>query len=230
MLGLFWWLKSLGQKTLVNPATAIPIGSQFGNVPVKKLPLAESQYIKVEFPKKYIFLHHTAGGSVASAVGHWASKPDRIATPYVIERDGGIYETFDPKFWAYSLGVPGYSSLEKNTIAIEIVSFGNLTKNAKGEYVAWTGRIIPAEEVVAVDFRGYKYYHKYTDAQIGALKLLIPYLMKTFNIQFQTIRKDFWLYRLPSTLTPGIWSHSTVRTDKVDIFPQKELVEIIYNL
>jgi N-acetyl-anhydromuramyl-L-alanine amidase AmpD len=205
----------------------------------RKIPLATNQYYQGVFPKKYIFLHHTAGGSAAGAIAGWAADPLHIATPYIIERTGDIYEVYDPKYWAYSLGVKGNTAIEKAAIPIEIVSYGNLTvatadnpakKVRKGDFVSYTGRPISPAEVVQLNFRGFKYYQKYTDAQIRALSELLPYLMDRFKIAPQTDLNGFWEYRSPATLTPGIWSHTTVRKDKVDIFPQKELIDLVYGL
>lgn len=196
---------------------------------IKKLPLAANQYYQGVYPKKYIVLHHTGGGSAASSVAHWAANPEHIATPYLIDRDGTIYECFDAKYWAYSLGVKGLTSLEKATIAIEICSYGNLTlKN--GKYIAWTGREIEPSKVVKMNFRGFDYYEGYTPEQIASLKVLLPYLLDRFKIPLQADRKNFWEYKNPATLPPGIYSHTTVRKDKVDIFPQPGLVELVKGL
>lgn len=195
----------------------------------KKIPLKADQYYQGVYPKKYIILHHTAGSTAASAIAHWATTPDHIATPYVIDRDGTIYEVFDPKFWAYHLGVKGNSSIEKASIGIEIVAWGQLTLK-EGKYYTYTKKALPDSEVVAVEFRGHKYYQRYTPEQIAALKVLLPYLLDRFKIVPQTARKDFWEYSDPSKLPPGIWSHTTVRKDKVDVFPQPEIVELVYGL
>jgi len=220
-----WWQNLLGKvgSEAIKESEAI-------KPEVKTIPLAENQYYKKALPKKHIFLHHTAGGSAASSIAHWAANPEHIATPYVIDRDGTIYECFDPQYWAYSLGVKGNSTIERETIAIEICSYGQLIPNTKGDFVAYTGKIIPKEKVVAVDWRGYKYWEAYTPEQIEALSKLLPYLIKKFNIPLQPNRERFWEYHVPAMLPPGIWSHTTVRKDKFDIFPQKELVELIKSL
>lgn len=193
---------------------------------IKKVPLHPNQYYQAIHPKKYIFLHHTAGGTAAGAMSSWAADPAHIATPYVIDRDGTIYETFDPKFWAYHLGVKGNPALDKASIGIEIVSWGQLTLKG-GKYYNYLNREVPASEAIPLDFRGFKYYHRYTAEQIAAIKTLLPYLLDRFKIAPQTSRESFWEYRSPATLPSGIWSHTTVRKDKVDIFPQKEIVELV---
>lgn len=197
----------------------------------KKIPLASNQYYQGVHNKKYIFLHHTAGGSAASSIAHWASNPAHIATPYVIDRDGTIYECYDPKYWAYHLGVKGNSSIEKSSIGIEICSYGALTEK-NGKWVAYTGREIKNEKSVKLDkiFRGFQVWESYTPEQIAALKVLLPYLVDKFKITLQADKTNFWEYKNPATLPSGIYSHTTVRKDKIDIFPQKELVDLVYGL
>lgn len=192
---------------------------------IKTIPLPANQYYQGVYTKKHIMLHHTAGGSAASSIAHWASNPEHIATPYVIDRDGTIYECFDPKFWSYHLGVKGNSAIEKASIGIEICCYGAL-KNG----LTYTGKLIPEDKRVAVHFRGEKSWEAYTPEQIESLAQLIPYLCEKFKITLQTDRKDFWEYRDPSKLPPGIWSHSTVRKDKIDIAPQPAIVEMVYGL
>jgi N-acetyl-anhydromuramyl-L-alanine amidase AmpD len=209
--------------------------------PVKKLPLKDNQYYQGVYTKKHIVLHHTAGGSAASSIAGWAATPEHIATPYVVDRNGDIFECFDPKYWAYSLGVKGQTSLEKATIAIEITSYGALTfaanddpnnKYKKGDLITYTKRVIPVDKAVKLDqpFRGYQYWEAYTPEQIGALTQLLPWLIDKFKITLQADRNNFWEYQNPATLPMGIYSHTTVRKDKIDIFPQKEIVDLVYSL
>lgn len=193
---------------------------------IKQIPLKENQYYPGVFTKRYIFLHHTAGGSAASSIAWWAATPDHIATPYIIDRDGTIYETYDPSMWAYHLGVKGNSDIERASVGIEIACYGALNK----DYLTYTGKKIEAAKAVPVDFRGQNLWEAYTPEQITALSQLLPYLIDKFKLKLQTDRKNFWDYKNPATLPPGIYSHSTVRKDKIDIFPQKELVELVYGL
>lgn len=198
---------------------------------IKKIPLKENQYIQDIHTKKHIILHHTAGGSAASSIAHWASNAERIATPYVIDRNGDIFECYDPKYWAYHLGVKGNSSIEKSSIGIEICSYGALTEK-NGKLLTYTGKEIPKEKSTKLDkaFRGFQIWESYTPQQIASLKVLLPYLVDKFKIKLQIDRKDFWEYKDPSILPSGIYSHTTVRKDKIDIFPQKELVDLVYNI
>lgn len=205
---------------------------------IKKLYLGNNQYYTNVYPKDTIWLHHTAGGDAKSAIAWWNQTPERVGTPYVIERDGTIYEAFDPKQWAYSLGIKGDDDYhEKHGIGIELVSYGFLIKEVDGFYAyplypnKSAKRKIADSEVVTLDkpFRGFQHYHKITDAQIKATIELIEYLVKTFGIKIQDDLTNFYEYN-PDVIknhSTGLWAHSTVRTDKFDVFPQPNYLKAL---
>lgn len=235
---------------------------------IKKIPLKADQYYPGVYTKKHIILHHTAGGSAASSIAGWAANPEHIATPYVVDRNGDIFECFDPKYWAYHLGA-SIKSLEQSSIGIEICCYGSLAVAKKdhvplpgklqkfkmGDLITYTGKPIePAKTVKLLPFKphinpfadknnttvydatnkGASYdattFEAYTPEQIAALKQLLPYLIDRFKITLQANRNNFWDYQNPATLPMGIYSHTTVRKDKIDIFPQKEIVDLVYSL
>jgi len=197
---------------------------------IKQFPLKADQYYSSAQKKTHVFLHHTAGGSAASSIAGWAADPKRIATAYIIDRDGAMYKCYPDEFWAYHLGVKGATWLEKASIGIEMSSYGQLTPNSAGDLLTYTKKVIPKEKAAKVGFRGFEYYEAYTPEQVASLGILVPYLVTKFKIPLQPDRKNFYEYQDPSKLPPGIWSHTTVRKDKVDIFPQKELVDLVYSL
>lgn len=202
-----------------------------------KTNLEESQYFKASQIKKYIFLHHTCGYTAQSSIDWWNSKPDRIATPYIIERDGTVYENFDPKYWSFALGVKGGTYVEKASIHIELVSLGPLRKENDRFWFEsiknYRKEVLP-EEVIELpeEWRGSKYYHRYTEEQLLSLFELIHELQRRFSIKIQPSVKGFWEYRKAAIndLHPGIWAHSTLREDKTDIYPDKALIDSMYLL
>lgn len=227
MLGKFWHIIA---KWAVDKLPEKPQSMAVPKPEVKYIPLDKGQYREEKTAKTHIILHHTAGGSAAGAIAGWNATPERVATAYLIEKDGTIYEVYNPEFWANHLGKGVPTSLEKASIGIEIVNYGQLTAKTNGDLLTYTGRKIAPEKAVKCDFRGFQYYEAYTPEQIAALSRLLPYLMDKFSIKPQADRKNFWEYRDPKTLPSGIWSHTTVRKDKVDIFPQKEIVDLVYGL
>jgi len=67
--------------------------------------LEKKDYIASETQKYLILLHHTVGGTAISTINYWKTEPDRIAIAYVIERNGEVFEVFDPKYRAFHLRV-----------------------------------------------------------------------------------------------------------------------------
>jgi hypothetical protein len=46
--------------------------------------------------KDLLVLHFTAEASAEGAFSSWVADTSRVATAYIVDRDGTIYETFDP--------------------------------------------------------------------------------------------------------------------------------------
>lgn len=201
-------------------------------------PLNGDQYYQTINTKNNIFLHHTAGSSAKDAIDWWNQTPDHVGTPFIIDRDGTIYQCFDEKKWAYSLGVQGATETEKHGIPIELVSYGFLFKEgddyfAYPNYPLHNGKIkVKTDDVFTFDqeFKGYKYWQKYTDKQVESVIALIRWLVQEYKIPIQDDLMGFYNYnvKVATQNIPGIWSHTTVRKDKWDIFPQPNLIDAIY--
>jgi hypothetical protein len=212
---------------------------------------ADAQFIKTETKKVQLYLHHTAGSPTGLGVAsYWASNGDRIATSYVItgnvkstakEKDGDIIECFDSKYWAYHLGLKQdlftankitYQSLDKISVGIEVCNWGQLTKQSDGTFKNYVGGVVPASEVteLATPFKGYKYFHSYTDKQIAALKELILFVCEKHGIS-KVYNED--IFRITTRALKGengIFTHNSVRTDKVDMYPHPKLIEMLKSL
>ena len=217
---------------------------------IKQIAFPESQYIKEIHPKKQIYLHHTAGNSsgVATFKG-WESNVDRVATCVCISGkpnpkqtfiDGEIAQGFDSKYWAYHLGLQTptfkkfnipYQSLDKISIGIEVCNFG-FVNYKDGKFLTYVDSVIPKEDVIELDepFRGHKFFHAYTDAQIESIKQLLILWNKTYNIPL-TYNEDIWDV-CPRALKgdAGVFTHNSVRFDKVDIVPQPKLIAMLKSL
>src|SRR3990167_6592477 len=107
----------------------------------RKSRLASTQFYTEAFPKKQIYIHHTVSGSFDSVFKWWTSQLERVATAYIIDKDGTIYEVFDPRYWAHHLGLHHKRNTELNqqSIGIELVSEGALTMN-EGKLFAFDGK------------------------------------------------------------------------------------------
>jgi hypothetical protein len=214
---------------------------------IKQIAFPASQYMQDVFPKKQIYLHHTAGNANAEQVFKgWAANTERIATCVSISGkgtatiDGQIVQGFSSKYWAYHLGlkqdiftkhkVP-YQSLDKISIGIEICCWGQLTLK-DGKFYNYVNREVPADQVCELEkpFKGYKYFHNYTDAQIESTKELLLLWKEKYGIPLE-YNEDIWDIT-PRALKgePGVYTHNSVRKDKVDIYPHPKLIEMLKSL
>jgi N-acetyl-anhydromuramyl-L-alanine amidase AmpD len=206
-----------------------------------KKPLTKGQYVTEVVPKTSIFLHHTSGSSAQGAWAWWNQTPARVGTAYIIDRDGSIWECFEPKYFASHLGLRGPNRIEKTSIGIELVSVGGLYKGPDGKANMFyplhpktlSGKVIPPNEIFdAPGFhRSFDTFQKYTDAQVIALSQLIGYLKGMFTsieipAEFTAKSLEFDS-SVQAKAKGGIFSHTTVRADKSDIAPQPELIMAI---
>ena len=201
----------------------------------------ESQYYQSKYDKNQIFLHHTAGRRDGEQVFKgWASDPVRVATCVSISGDGTIVQGFSSRYWAYHLGLKNkhfqplgldYKDLNKTSIGVEICAAGSL-KIKDGKYVTWYGAVIPKEDVVIFDepYNGSRFFEKYTDEQIRATEELLILWRDRYNIPL-TYNEDMWdVSKRALSGEPGVWSHTSVRSDKSDIIPQPEMVQMLKGL
>lgn len=218
--------------------------------------LENDEYFRDIVPKDTIYLHHTAGGGNAYFVTQsWENDKRRngeslqVATSFIIARksrsrnpkfnceEGEIFRAFPEKYWAHHLGLRHENNTELNSksIGIEICSYGGLELNSKGYYTTIYGNVIPEEEVYdhGTKWRGFRYWHKYSDEQIESTRKLLLALKEKFNLEFQYSFSKKWFEfnpKGPFNGKPGIWSHSSVRKDKFDCFPQPELLAMLNEL
>lgn len=192
------------------------------NIDSKTLELSRGQYIYENTPKSGIVLHHTVGGTAQSTVEFWKSTKDRIATAFIIERDGKIFQCFDPKFWAYHIGDGSNNADNKRMIGIELASEGALIEKTGQLYKfnARRGNEVRRDTVYdnVTTYRGYRYFDAYEKAQIDAVIFLVNTLCDRFKIPRQT-PKDLTNYLPTWKRFTGIVSHTHLRRDKSDVHP-----------
>ena len=194
--------------------------------------LEAKDYIESETPKDLIVLHHTVGGTALSTINYWKTDPQRIATSYVIERDEEIFEVFDPKYWAFHLGLKETGgAVDKRSIGIEIASEGGLIQRDGKLYCfdVVSERTLFTQEYYdhGMPWRGYRFFDAYSDVQIKAIIGLVNILCEQFKIPRRTPANHFDAddsYRQFA----GILGHHQLRPDKSDVhpgFPWQKLVE-----
>lgn len=223
-------------------------------VHIDKYYLSDDEYIKESYPKTSIFLHHTAGwGDPYQQVRIWEKdQRGKVGTQFLIggpnastgdkSYDGVIVQCFDDEYWAYHLGnVNKY--LHRHSIGIELCNFGWL-KEKNGKFYTWTNTEVREDQVIELSepFRGYRYYHKYSEAQIKSLKKLLEYLSNLHKIDIEEGLQE-WIFErgvyeafaYDSNLKwnggSGLYSHTNVNEkSKWDINPQPLIIEMIEGL
>lgn len=187
--------------------------------------LENKDYIMAETEKDLIVLHHTVGGSAISTINYWKTDPEqqRIATAYIIERNGEIFEVFNPKYWAYHLGLKGTNGVvDKRSIGIELASEGGLIQRDGKLYCFDTvsDRTLFTQEYYdhGMPWRGYRFFDAYSDVQISAVIKLINLLGEQFKIPKQAPANHFEPDDVYRQFT-GILGHHHLRPDKSDVHP-----------
>jgi len=194
------------------------------------LALPSTQYYPENVSKDLIVLHFTAGPSARSAVNAWRSTPEHVATAYVVDVDGSIYEVFPPTCWAYHLGVKGGTSHERRSIGIEIANIGPLQPSPEDPAVlnwwpnSWKRaycRLDESARYLKRDYRGKGYFAAFPDVQMDTVARLVHSLCERFGIPRQIPAAGVRLQYEPATFDAykGIATHGNFRSDKWDVGP-----------
>lgn len=226
------------------------------HIPFRTALLNAGQYFKQEFKKTQIYIHHTvSSASPKGDIAWWNQTKSKIATAFIIAGepatdkadfiDGEVFNVFASKYWAYHLGVKGsYNAghkLDKGSIGIELDTWGPV-EPYKGKFTPVAHRqargsknpYIMFDKTDVIEYpngwRGYRYFLKYTDAQIESLKYLLLYLTDIYNIPRDYVIGTCDLDEQALKEKPGIWSHTSVRKDKSDIHPQGDLLQMLMRL
>jgi len=197
----------------------------------RSLRLPASAYFPRQEQKSGIAIHHTVGGSARSTFDYWKGNVEQVGTAYIIDRDGTIYEIFEPAAWAWQFGLKWPSvdkiAFEKRFIGIEIASEGGLVESG-GQLYSF-GTVSPktlkarAEAFdCGKDYRGFRYFDKYEPAQITALGLLVNWLCDEFRVERQVPADPLEFRGEALKRFNGIIGHTMVRLDKTDPLPDPQ--------
>jgi N-acetyl-anhydromuramyl-L-alanine amidase AmpD len=200
----------------------------------------KEEYIAKPQKKDLIVLHHTVSSTIDSAIRHWRADKgaSKVATAYVVGKDGTIAELFDPAFWAIHLyrhkkNEPAHLYAdERRSIGIELVNEGPLTQRmigSKNRYFWNDGRLkFDGEGArISFDYRGLGFlWAMYTDEQYEALKFLIGRLSERFEIP-NRFEESTEVFPSASPSAPlgdqnrfkGICSHRNFVKYKTDVSP-----------
>ena len=188
-------------------------------------------YHDTVYAKERIVLHFTAGG-LTGDMSTLTRQDYHVSVPFVIARDGTIYQLYSSKFWSGNLGGDALGNAgnaqDKRTIGIEISNFGPLKSTPDSLRMTYgdgapycTPAQTDAYQKLPAPFRGYTDFATYTDEQYDSLIVLLRYLTAQYAIPRQFIPEPKRYLTTPDVLTfKGIVSHINYRKDgKWDLGP-----------
>ena len=211
------------------------------------LPVGE--YKQGPINAEWLFLHHTAGWhNPYKTIDNWANDSrGAVATEFVLggpsvkgnddKYDGEMVQAFPEGNYGWHLGKNGSQKMHVNSVGIEVCNFGYVV-NGK----TYAGTTVADSQIVELskEFRGYKLWHRYSDAQIEALHKWILWIAERDNIDVRAglpalikekgadafeFNEDAYYGKVK-----GLWTHTNTRKDKVDMFPQQELMDMLVSL
>jgi hypothetical protein len=191
-------------------------------------------------------------GWMADRTDHGAKR--RVATAWVIggpssssgdtSWDGVVVRCFDDHCWAYHLGLrtDNRLTLESCSVGIELCNYGPLTRTADGRFLSYVNREVPGAQAVdlGAPFRGFQFYQRYSGKQLAALRELLVDIANRHSIDLRRglpallrSRRPFDAFGIQQAALegkPGLWTHTNVRSDKYDCFPQPEIIDLLLSL
>jgi len=218
---------------------------------IHKYYLPKGEYVQEKLKNEYIMLHHTAGGPNPYACVDMWGKDNRgkIATEFVLggqnhitgndKHDGIMVQAFPEGNLGWHVGskVSGY--MNRRTVGLEICSIGYLDKEKKS-YVktkAADSQVIQLPEA----FRGSLYWHRYSDKQIEEVEKWLKYVGERDGVDLR-VGLYQWIKKYGPTKAfdyqedanygkvKGLLSHTNVRRDKMDVYPDPRLIDVIMSL
>jgi N-acetyl-anhydromuramyl-L-alanine amidase AmpD len=216
---------------------ALPEAVSIG-VPIDSTTLAlpAKDFVGEETRKDLVVLHFTAGRTARSAFDTWRKDPKRVATSYIVDADGTIYELFHPSFWASHLGIGKTHRHDRRSIGIEIVNVGPLQPSSEDRAILnwwppkskgaaeFTTKFCSLDETdryVTAEYRAMSHFASYPDVQVDAVAALVRGLCSHFSIattlapqprRFECDVNSFAAFQ-------GVCTHANFRADKWDIGP-----------
>jgi len=192
-----------------------------------------------EFNKTSIVLHFTVGflmGDLATLI----EQDSHMSVPFVIGRNGTVYQLFNSAYWSYHLGrgsIGGNAVNSKRSIAIELSNIGPLSREGDVLNNIYGTKYCTIEETdfytkLDSPYRKYTYYSTFTEEQYESLSNLISYLCGKHNIprEFLPVEKRYRVFAdaHEAQAFEGICTHVNYRADgKVDIGPAFDWDKII---
>jgi hypothetical protein len=164
----------------------------------------------------------------AAALGPYTQSTSIEAVNFLLLGLGSSYSS--SKISLFYCGA-SFSAGEVTSFYNALIGWGWVTKKG-GKYLTYVNSEVDPEEVITLDkpFRGFKHWHKYTDAQIDSVVSLLKLWNDKYSIDI-SYNPDIWdVTQRALKGENGVFTHCSVRKDKFDVFPQPELIEALKSL
>ncbi|MGZ5442316.1 MAG: N-acetylmuramoyl-L-alanine amidase [Thermoanaerobaculia bacterium] len=198
---------------------------------IKSYPLQRGQYFPQRTKKRYVVWHATAGrtrdtpvsgrpGRATTSIDGWNRDALRVGAPYLVDRDGTIYKTFDDTAWIYHLGLKGTNGrYDKASVAIEFAN--ELGLEREGDRLYAFGYQTPNTAYTGASFahkwRDHDHFAQLDEAQVDAGIGLTLDICRRHDID-PVFYHPSTTYDFPRCFEVAtILCHSNCRKDKTDL-------------
>jgi hypothetical protein len=198
---------------------------------ITNYPLKRGQWYEETTKKQFVVWHATEGrtrcspasgrpGRATTSIDAWNLDARRIGAPYLVDRDGAIYKTFDDSGWIFHLGLAGTKGrYDRSSVAIELANEGPLTLD--GDRLHAFGFNTPGTIYTgfhfAAEWREHSYFAELDEPQVDAALELTLDICRRNDIDpvfyFPSTTYDFPRCFQVATIV----CHSNCRKDKLDL-------------
>jgi hypothetical protein len=213
--------------------------------------MPKGEYIKGPIENEYVFLHHTAGWhNPYNVIDSWGrDNRGRVGTEFVLggrnhktgddEFDGVMVQAFPEGGQSWHLGKTQSGWMNRHSVGLEICSFGYLDNNNR-TYIG-TKAIDSEITKLKEPFKGHLNFHKYSEKQIIETEKWIRYVGERDGVDIRLGLKQFIQKHGPikgfgfhmeaaQGKVKGLLTHTNVRMDKSDCYPDPDFVDMILSL
>jgi N-acetylmuramoyl-L-alanine amidase len=198
---------------------------------IHSYPLQRGQFVPEMSVKRFVVWHGTGGrtahtpvsgrpAKATTSIDGWNRNADRVGAPWLVDRDGTVYKTFEDCAWIYHLGLPGTRGrYDRSSVAIEFANEGPLELD--GDRLYAFGTITPntvyTGPLLTHAWRGFDFFAQLDEVQVDAGIELTLDVCRRHDIEpvfyYPSTTYDFPRCFQVATIV----CHSNCRGDKTDL-------------
>lgn len=137
-----------------------------------------------------LVMHYTAGGAASQTVKYFTKSSAGAAAHLVIGRDGEITQMikFNKIGWhAGKSRWKGRDHVNRFSIGIELANYGKLSQTQGGDWVSWSGQVVPSNRVIVEEhkhFPGNQYgWEIFTPEQMDAAQEAAQAIVSEYDLE-----------------------------------------------